>query len=157
DDGRFGPVQANERPRLAAQLSYPIRVRTTTPERVLEELEIGVHGVALAGPGGECVVLLPQVARDAGFGAEELLRAASQKAGLEPEGWRTAALTVFESEDVVVRLGPRRQTPAQPLAAARAWLAGLVAPDGSVTFAVDGRRRLRRDVGPMHHGRVAVL
>lgn len=156
EDARFGAVSRSERDELAAQVSYPVARRRVRPERVLAELEVGVHGVALAPPGAQTIVLLPHVARDAGLGPLAFLEAAAQKAGLAKDGWRDATVTLFETEDVVTRL--RAATAGNdPRARAARWLARLVARDGAVTFAVDARKRETHRLGPMHHGRAAVV
>jgi len=156
DDGRFGGVRAGERDRVVAQISYVRRARLVDPETAPDELELGVHGVAVVPESRAPVLLLPHVARDERVGGAEMLRRLSRKAGLGDDGLGGHAVYLLETEDIVVRTGWR--APKQKaLAAARGWLASLVQPDGRVTFAVDPRARTKTDVGVMHHGRASVV
>jgi hypothetical protein len=105
-------------------------------------------------------VLLPQVARDGRLGARAMLEALAHKSGAKD--WNGSTLFAFTTDDVVVRQDASepegtttKRAGARDLAAR--WLAGLVARDGRVTFAVDARERRRIEVGPMYHGRAAVL
>jgi AMMECR1 domain-containing protein len=156
DDGRFGGVRPEERERVVAQVSYVRRARLVNPATAADELELGVHGVAVVPEKRAPVLLLPHVARDGRIGPVELLRTLSQKSGLGEDGLGEHALYLLETEDVVVRVGPRAPT-REGLDAARVWLASLVARDGRVTFAVDPRARTRSAVGVMHHGRASVV
>jgi AMMECR1 domain-containing protein len=156
DDGRFGGVRAGERDRVVAQVSYVRRARLVNPSTVVDELELGVHGVAVVPENRAPVLLLPHVARDERVGAGELLRRLSRKAGLGDDGLGEHAVYLLETEDVVVR--PERGAPVgDRLDAARSWLASLVQRDGRVTFAVDPRARTTTAVGMMHHGRSSVV
>ena len=68
----------------------PIRPEAVTPGR---------HGLVLRA-GGRMGLLLPDVAREQGWGVEELLAGLSVKAGLAPDAWRGAGsrLMGFETE-----------------------------------------------------------
>jgi len=156
DDGRFGGVRAGERSRVAAQVTYVRRARLVNPATAADELELGVHGVAVVPGNRGPVLLLPHVARDERVGAEELLRLLSRKAGLGDDGLGEHALYLLETEDVVVRLEPGAPRDGG-LDAARRWLASLVQRDGRVTFAIDPRARTKTEVGVMHHGRASVV
>jgi AMMECR1 domain-containing protein len=156
DDGRFGGVRANERDRVVAQVSYVRRAKLVNPATAAEELELGVHGVAVVPEKAATVLLLPHVARDGRIGPVELLQTLSRKAGLGDDGLGEHAVYLLETEDVVVRVEPGTPT-SKGLDAARAWLASLVTPDGRVTFAIDPRARTRSEVGVMHHGRASVV
>ena len=156
DDGRFGGVRSDERDRVVAQVSYVRRARLVNPATAADELELGVHGVAVVPGNRPPALLLPHVARDERVGPVEILRRLSRKAGLGDDGLGEHAIYLLETEDVVVRTGSRAPTK-DGLDAARGWLASLVGPDGRVTFAVDPRARTRTAVGVMHHGRASVV
>ena len=156
DDGRFGGVRPDERDRIVAQVSYVRRARLVNPATAADELELGVHGVAVVPEGRPPVLLLPHVARDERVGAGELLRRLSRKAGLGDDGLGDQGLYLLETEDIVVRIEPR-SPPQKGLDAARGWLASLVERDGRVTFAVDPRARTKTAVGVMHHARASVV
>jgi AmmeMemoRadiSam system protein A len=94
DDPRFDPLDAAEwsRVRLSiSALTVPFRVEGS------EAIEIGRHGVVLE-KGGRRAVFLPQVAREQGWDVPTLLAQLARKAGLPPDGWRDARLSVFEAE-----------------------------------------------------------
>lgn len=85
-DLRFPPVTREELADLRIEisvLSEPVRV----PSAELGRLVIGRDGV-LVRNGHTQAVLLPQVAREHGFGAEAFLDAACHKAGLARGSWR---------------------------------------------------------------------
>ena len=102
DDPRFPPVGPSELPRLSVEVSL-----LTVPEIVPEEdpnsiprwVEVGRHGLIVerAGASG---LLLPQVAGEFGWNAEQFLAATCEKAGLAPGAWRRPGTHVrrFEGE-----------------------------------------------------------
>lgn len=75
------------------------------------DLRVGTHGVALACRGRRSL-LLPQVARERGFTARQLLEAVCAQAGLEPSAWSQpgAELTRFAAT-VFDDGSPPRATP----------------------------------------------
>jgi AMMECR1 domain-containing protein len=159
-DVRYGGIAPDERDTISAQVSYARNPRRTKAKHVLEMLEMGTHGVAMAWseqPGAP-QLLLPQVARDEGLSAEQMVQTLAIKSGLDEGAWRDAEIIVFETDDVVVQLRTSRKKnhhSATDLAAR--WLATLIHDDGSITFAIDGRRRQHHAVGLMHHGRTALV
>jgi AMMECR1 domain-containing protein len=156
DDARFGGVRSGERDRVVAQVSYVRRSILVNPDTAAEQIELGVHGVAVVPEGRAPVLLLPHVARDERVDAGELLRRLSRKAGLGEGGLAEQAVYLLETEDIVVRTDATE--PRQPgLGAARAWLSSLVGSDGRVTFAIDPRARTTTAVGVMHHARASVV
>jgi AMMECR1 domain-containing protein len=157
EDQRFGGVAPGERRALVAEASYVRAPVAVSPERVLETIEPGTHGVALGRAGAPAVLFLPDVARDQQLGAHDLLRALARKAGLPEEAWRSCALALFETSRVVVRPGERRERSGAARDRAAAWLGRLVGEDGAVAFAIDPRSGRRAASGPMHHGRAAVV
>jgi AMMECR1 domain-containing protein len=155
-DSRFGGLRPSEREHLVAQVSYVRRAVLVNPETAAEQIELGVHGVAVAPERGASVLLLPHVARDERIDGKQLLASLSRKAGLGEDGLGEQALYLFETQDVVVR--PERAPPQDTgIPAALRWLTTLVGPDGRVTFSVDPRARTRASLGVMHHGRASVV
>lgn len=94
EDPRFAPLALDELPRVDIEISVlgPVE-RVTDPSTI----EIGRHGL-LVGEGGRQGLLLPQVAPEHGWDRETFLRHACLKAGLEPDGWRSAAVYRFEAD-----------------------------------------------------------
>lgn len=94
-DGRFQPVSPAELPELDVEVS--VLTPSVKLERV-EDLVAGRDGVILEYEGRHGV-FLPQVWDETGWTREEFLRQlASQKAGLPPESWSQAALSVFQAQ-----------------------------------------------------------
>jgi uncharacterized protein (TIGR00296 family) len=99
-------VAALEDPRFppAARVSGPIHVEISalTPFRRIfgaEQCRVGTHGLFLK-LGGRSGLLLPQVAAERGWQAEEFLEAVARKSGLGKRAWcdPKARLYVFEAE-----------------------------------------------------------
>lgn len=83
-DPRFGPVRPEELDELTVELSV------LTPFEEAEGVEAvtpGQHGLMIRGRGCSGL-LLPQVAVELGWGAEEFLDATCRKAGLPKGAWR---------------------------------------------------------------------
>lgn len=83
-DRRFPALTRDMWPDLKVEISI-----LTPPKPIsgLDDIEIGRHGLYLTHPRGRGV-LLPQVAVEQGWNAEELARHTALKAGLEPDDWR---------------------------------------------------------------------
>jgi AmmeMemoRadiSam system protein A len=95
EDPRFPPVTEEELPRLQIELSVlgPLTL-LLDPAR----LELGRHGL-VAVSGGQRGLLLPQVAPEWGWTADEFLRQTCRKAGLPADAWRQGAqIFTFEAE-----------------------------------------------------------
>jgi AMMECR1 domain-containing protein len=157
EDSRYGLVRAEERGHLTMVVSYATGPHVVDPERVGDQVEAGVEGLGVIKDGRTRAMLLPHVTRDLRAGPRDLLAHLGRKAGLAD--WSDATVFAFRTEDVIVRSGVRRRSVREGDSGARAaaWLARLVAPDGTITFAVDPRRRERFPTGIMHHGRAAVV
>ena len=100
DDPRFRPAAEVEGP-------IDIEISVLTPLRRIRdaaEIKIGCHGVFLR-VGGHSGLLLPQVATEHGWNAEEFLRALSRKSLTAPHSWRDprARLYVFEAQ--ILKMG----------------------------------------------------
>jgi AmmeMemoRadiSam system protein A len=105
-DPRFWPVAEAELPRLHLEVSV------LGPARPLDgpdDFVPGRDGIVVEARGRRAL-LLPQVATEMGWGANEMLDAVCRKAGLPPEAWRepSTTLLVFEVErgDGPVVAGP---------------------------------------------------
>ncbi|MGI0151030.1 MAG: TIGR00296 family protein, partial [Thermoplasmata archaeon] len=89
EDPRFPSVTVRELPRIVVELSIltvPVPLRGRSPEARRAEVRVGIDGLILEA-GGRSGLLLPQVAPEQGWDAEELLRGTSEKAGLAPSAW----------------------------------------------------------------------
>jgi AMMECR1 domain-containing protein len=155
EDVRYGLVSPEERDELVAVVSYVGSARTIDADRVDEEMEPGLDGLALVIPDREPAVLLPQVARDGQLDARSLLATLIKKSGTTAIAGAT--LFAFTTEDVIAR--PQRFAPESndELDLAARWLATLVSPSGRVAFGIDAHARKTHATGPMHHARAAVL
>jgi AmmeMemoRadiSam system protein A len=95
NDPRFAPIRAGELRDIEIEISvlsddYPI-------ER--DAIEVGRHGLLVI-RGNSRGLLLPQVAAERGWSAQEFLEQTCAKAGLSPNAWQDPAtrLTAFEAE-----------------------------------------------------------
>lgn len=86
EDPRFAPLEEEELPRCAIEISV-----LSAPREIEgpEDIEIGRDGLILE-LGGRRGLLLPQVAEEWGFDAVRFLAEVSRKAGLAPDAWRDA-------------------------------------------------------------------
>lgn len=95
-DPRFPPVAAIELAVIRFEISL-----LTVPEPLPApgEVEVGRHGLIIA-MRGRRGLLLPQVAVEYGWSAEEFLDETCRKAGLPAQAWRdpSARLLAFEAE-----------------------------------------------------------
>jgi AmmeMemoRadiSam system protein A len=96
-DPRFPPVSADELLDLAVEVSVLGPLEAIDP-RDRDVIVIGRHGL-VAERGPHRGLLLPQVATEWGWNAEQFLRQTCVKAGLEPDAWqRGARISRFEAE-----------------------------------------------------------
>lgn len=88
EDPRFPPVTLAELPELSLEISVlgPLEAIEPRPDA----FTIGVHGL-VAEDGPRRGLLLPQVATEWGWDAEQFLRQTCVKAGLSPDAWRQGA------------------------------------------------------------------
>jgi len=95
EDPRFPPVQRDELHRVVIEVSV---LGPLEPCAGAEEIEVGRHGLVVE-HGARRGLLLPQVAVEWGWDAHTFLAKTCIKAGLPPEGWRSAAtLFTFEAD-----------------------------------------------------------
>ena len=153
-DTRFGGVGEATREDLVAEVSFVRSPRKVSPDALAAFFETGVHGVGLLRETKAPVFLLPSVARDARLDAAGMVAALERKSGVNVSD---GELFAFETETVVVR----RRTPKGPVLsdvdAGAKWLAGLILPEGQVSFSVEARSGERTLVGEMNHARAAAV
>jgi hypothetical protein len=77
-DTRFSPVRPDEVPRLGYEISVLSPMAPLRPD----EIRVGTHGLYVKRDGVASGLLLPQVAVEWGWSAEEFLRRTFEKAGL---------------------------------------------------------------------------
>ena len=96
DDPRFPPLTVQELDQATLEISILSPLHRIHRK---EEVIVGTHGVMLEMGFGKGV-LLPQVATEYGWNAEEFLEAVSRKSGLHRLAWREpdAKISVFTAE-----------------------------------------------------------
>lgn len=95
EDPRFPPVADGELGRIHIELSV---LTPLTPLEDPARLELGRHGLVVAAAGRQGL-LLPQVAAEWGWTAEEFLRQTCLKAGVPADAWcQGAQLFTFEAD-----------------------------------------------------------
>ncbi len=107
DDPRFPPVRASELPRITIEVSVltvPERIATTRPEELAAAVEVGRDGLIVDGF-GTSGLLLPQVAPEQGWTAEEFLAGTCEKAGLPSDSWRGPGVSFRRFRAQVFREG----------------------------------------------------
>ena len=99
-DPRFPPVRYEEQEEIVVEvtiLTPPVKI-DANPQDLPKHVEIGRHGLIIK-KGAYQGLLLPQVAEEWGFDAEEFLSQTCVKAGLPPDAWLTgAAVYSFEGQ-----------------------------------------------------------
>ena len=94
EDPRFYPVEENEMKDIDIEISVLSPLRKI---QSVDELQLGRHGIYII-KGEHRGTFLPQVADETGWTKEEFLgHCARDKAGLTWNGWRDAALYVYET------------------------------------------------------------
>ncbi len=94
NDTRFLPVNAEEAPRLAVEISVLSPIAPIAPE----DIEVGRHGLVVT-LGSRRGLLLPQVAVEYNWDARTFLEETCHKAGLPPDAWeRGAVVEAFTAE-----------------------------------------------------------
>jgi uncharacterized protein len=90
EDPRFPVLRASEVDHVTVEvsvLSVPVPVTGERPEEIVRQVRVGRDGLIVEGHGASGL-LLPQVAPEQGWSAEELLDGTCEKAGLPPGAWR---------------------------------------------------------------------
>ena len=94
DDPRFPPVEPDELPDLALEISVLTEAAPVVPPVDPARIAVGRDGVMVR-RGRNAALLLPQVARDHQWGVDALLAATCRKAGLPAEAWREPGTELF--------------------------------------------------------------
>lgn len=96
DDPRFPPMQTSELEHATLEISVLSPMRRISNK---DEIRVGEHGLMLEHGFGKGV-LLPQVATEYGWNAEEFLEAVCRKSGLHKWAWKDpgARISVFSAE-----------------------------------------------------------
>ncbi len=102
EDPRFRPVRASELDRLTVEVSVltvPEVLVRGPPEAIAAAVRVGRDGLSVEGF-GTSGLLLPQVAPEQGWTAEEFLAGVCEKAGLPANAWRRPGVILrrFEAE-----------------------------------------------------------
>jgi uncharacterized protein (TIGR00296 family) len=123
EDPRFPPVAPEEMLVLTVEvsiLSVPQIVTTASRAATVAAVHPGRDGLIIEGY-GRSGLLLPQVATEQGWGAEEFLDGTSEKAGLPPGAWHDPKVRVRRFEAEVFRelrpRGPVVRAPTEPTGA----------------------------------------
>lgn len=93
-DPRFPAVRFAELASLEVEISV---LSPPQPVAGAGAIRLGEHGVILK-KGAHSAVFLPQVADETGWDLETFLSRLAQKAGLPPDAWRSAELSVFTAQ-----------------------------------------------------------
>ncbi len=99
EDPRFPPVRLKEMDEIIVEvtvLTPPEKIEAKL-ERLPEHIEIGRHGLIVK-RGAFSGLLLPQVAIEYNFDAEEFLSQTCMKAGLPPDCWLMEGTDVYKYE-----------------------------------------------------------
>jgi uncharacterized protein (TIGR00296 family) len=89
EDPRFHPVQPDELPGMAVEVS----ILSPLFDIAADGVAVGVHGLLIR-RGRSAGLLLPQVATEHHLDREGFLHALCQKAGLPPGAWRSPGTTL---------------------------------------------------------------
>ena len=107
DDPRFPPVEPDELPDLALEISVLTEAAPVVPPVDPARIAVGRDGVMVR-RGRNAALLLPQVARDHQWGVDALLAATCRKAGLPADAWREPGTELFTFQADV--FGETRET-----------------------------------------------
>lgn len=99
EDPRFPPVKADELDSILVEISV-----LTKPEEIIVEdraklpnlISVGQDGLIIHGKGWHRGLLLPQVASEQGWNAEEFLKGCCQKAGMPPTCYFDSDVKIFK-------------------------------------------------------------
>ncbi len=104
DDPRFPPVQLDEMDEIVVEVTIltPPEKLNVKPTELPKHVEIGRHGLMVK-RGFYSGLLLPQVAVEFGFDAEEFLSQTCMKAGLPPDCWLMEGTEVYRFEGQIFK------------------------------------------------------
>jgi AmmeMemoRadiSam system protein A len=98
NDPRFPPLTESELNKAKIEVSVltkPEHVKVKEPEQHIEKIKIGTDGL-IARKGALSGLLLPQVATEWGWDAQEFLQQTCIKAGLPADAWKDADTKIFK-------------------------------------------------------------
>jgi len=104
DDPRFPPVSLDEMDEIIVEVTVltPPERLNVKPIELPKHVEIGRHGLMVK-RGFYSGLLLPQVAVEFGFDAEEFLSQTCMKAGLPPDCWLMEGTEVYRFEGQIFK------------------------------------------------------
>ena len=95
NDPRFEPVSPSEIDKIDIEISV---LSSLQEVKKLEDIKVGVHGIYIT-KGSHRGVLLPQVALEQGWNAEEFIAHTCMKAGLPADAWKKGArIEIFSAQ-----------------------------------------------------------
>ncbi len=97
-DPRFPPVSEEELDEITIEvsvLSAPRQVEGESPEDIKDSIVVGADGLIIKGVSGSGL-LLPQVASEQGWDAENFLEHLCMKAGLPPDAWKDNNTSIYK-------------------------------------------------------------
>ncbi|MBP85812.1 MAG: hypothetical protein CMJ64_03705 [Planctomycetaceae bacterium] len=103
EDARLPTISTTELPHLEVnvQLLFGFQEITENGEDRIGAVEVGRHGLQIS-CGQNAGLLLPTVATEQGYNAEEFLQQVCRKAGLPPAAWKEDAAQIQKFEDVAI-------------------------------------------------------
>ena len=111
EDPRFPRLAVDELDRVVVEVSVltpPEMIEVKKAKLLPQQVRVGVDGL-IAARGRERGLLLPQVAVDWGWDAQEFLSQTCVKAGLLPDAWLEAGTRVYKFQsEVFTEAAPRR-------------------------------------------------
>jgi uncharacterized protein len=102
-DPRFLPVKSDELPKLLLEVSLlttPVQIKVERLQELPDKIAVGKDGLIMKWSFGSGL-LLPQVATEYGWGAEEFLSNLSMKAGAPPDQWLIPGTSVYKFSALV--------------------------------------------------------
>ena len=107
DDPRFRPIRADELSALTVEVSVltvPEPIPGGDPDAIAAAVRVGRDGLIVESS-RRSGLLLPQVAPEQGWSAEEFLAGTCEKAGLPPTAWRSPGVVIRRFQAEVFREG----------------------------------------------------
>lgn len=99
EDPRFPPVQLDEMESILVEVSVltlPEKIVSENRSKLSEHITVGKDGLIVQGKGWHRGLLLPQVAPEQGWNAEEFLQGCCQKAGLPSNCYLDSEVNVLK-------------------------------------------------------------
>jgi hypothetical protein len=99
DDPRFPPVQEEELELILVEVSVltvPEELKVQDRKKLAEQITVGKDGLIIEGRGWHRGLLLPQVAPEQGWNAEQFLQGCCQKAGLPPDSYLKSEVRIYK-------------------------------------------------------------